>query len=132
MSETIAEFGCEVCCAPSAEAVWHDRATVFAHGTDVVDDSHFMVSTRRCRTCGQHFASIFTEFIDWKNGDDAQYLTLLPVTPPEADALAAGTLTPFRLGTLGAGRRYLNHDRPSGGPSRVYWRTGPFMVVEGH
>src|SRR5690554_2246946 len=35
-------------------------------------DDHFRVALRRCNACGQRFLSVFTELIDWNDGDDSQ------------------------------------------------------------
>lgn len=128
-------FGCDRCYGDDADAV----ARYFSSGgleTDhmVVDDSHFIVSQRRCTACDQTFVSIFTEFVDWSGGDDAQYQDIVPVTPEEADAvLAHGDPADTRfLGSLGAGRRRLAWDWPTGGRQRFGWRSGEFEVQEGH
>jgi hypothetical protein len=129
------QFGCPQCYGDDAEAT---AAFVHAGGlvTDraVVDDSHFIVSLRRCSACGQAFVSIFTEFVDWSGGDDAQYRDVVPVTPDEVGTLLdQGERLDLRfLGSLGEGRRRLSGDWPSGGAKRVNWRTGAFRVQEGH
>ncbi|GAA4732982.1 hypothetical protein [Phytohabitans rumicis] len=100
----------------------------------VVDDSHFIVSLRHCAACAQAFVSILTEFVDWTGGDDAQYRDIVPVTPEEAATVRAqGERVDLRfLGSLGAGRRRLSSDWPTGGGRRLAWRTGEFWVREGH
>ncbi|MFI5531987.1 hypothetical protein ACIA8O_25985 [Kitasatospora sp. NPDC051853] len=101
--------------------------------TMIRDDSHFIVSVKRCGLCSQAFVSVFTEFVDWASSQDAQYRTVLPITDAEADDLVAGRLSPHQVGALGNGRRHLQSDWPSGAkePS-VYWRSGAFGVHEGH
>jgi hypothetical protein len=42
------------------------------HIAGLVDESHFIVSIRRCVRCGQHFLIMFCERIDWADGDDPQ------------------------------------------------------------
>ena len=54
-----------------------------------VDEPHFDGKLGRCRSGGKQFVQIFTEFVDWADGDDPQYWDLLPLTDQEADALAA-------------------------------------------
>ncbi|MBD0689530.1 hypothetical protein [Streptomyces sp. CBMA123] len=125
-------FGCAECYGEDAQAVWARQREGFAYEAAVVADPHFAVSVRRCLACAQRFGWIRTEFTDWSGGDDASYLTVLPLTGREATALAVGTLAPLDLGPLGEGRRHLHHDRPSGGPDRLHWATGPFPVEEGH
>ncbi|MFJ9842508.1 hypothetical protein ACIRYZ_18895 [Kitasatospora sp. NPDC101155] len=132
MDEPGTGFGCAACCGEDAQKVWGRQREGFAHETAVVQDSHFTVSVRRCLACGQRFAWIRTEFTDWAGGDDASYVAILPLTDVEAAALTDGALAPLDLGPLGEGRRHLHSDRPSGGPARLHWGTGPFPVQEGH
>ena len=47
------------------------------------DDSHQMRSLKRCKKCGQLYFYEFKEFIDWKEGNDAQYRTYIPVEQKE-------------------------------------------------
>ncbi|MFJ3791447.1 hypothetical protein [Kitasatospora sp. NPDC090091] len=77
--------------------------------------------------------SVFTEYVDWVAGQDAQYRTVLPITDAEADDLTAGRLSLDRVGALGHGRRHLQSDWPSGAevPS-VYWGSGAFGVRVGY
>ena len=53
------------------------------HVADLIDESHFHVMILACPSCAQRFVSMFTETIDWVNGDDPQDSTLLPVTEAE-------------------------------------------------
>jgi hypothetical protein len=129
-----AQFGCPQCYGDDAEAA---AAYLQAGGLKteyaLIDDSHFIVSLRRCTQCGQMFVSIFTEFVDWSGGEDAQYRDVVPVTPAEAETVRAqGERVDLRfLGELGEGRRRLSTDWPTGGSKRVRWRTGTFRVQEG-
>ena len=43
------------------------------HEHTLIDESHFSISILRCPECSQRFVSIFTELIDWEDGDDSQY-----------------------------------------------------------
>ncbi|WP_131803600.1 MULTISPECIES: hypothetical protein [Pseudofrankia] len=54
----------------------------------IADESHFFGSVRRCRSCGQNYASIFCETVDWVDSDDPQYQLLIPVTATEVRSLA--------------------------------------------
>jgi hypothetical protein len=128
------EFGRSECCggddAEAAAAYCFSRLTTTHR---VVSDSHFGVSLRECPNCGQQFVVIFTEFVDWSGGDDAQYFDIVPLTGDEAAALVAEqNLDLGALGALGAGRRRLSVDWPTGAAKRTLWRTGPFPVTEGH
>lgn len=79
-----------------------------------------------CPGCAQRFVSVFTEIIDWKDGDDSQYWTVLPITESEAlDLVQQGhTLTEKKLNTLGRGRRCLRRDYPKGTVPCISWGVG--------
>lgn len=95
------------------------------HVAELIDESHFHVMALVCRACGQRFVSVFTEQIDWADGDDPQYWQLLPITKEESDRLCEGG-EPGRaaLEALGGARRCLMVDYPKGGPQKFYWSTG--------
>ena len=116
------DFGCERCWPATADAAWKARADL-ATEHDLIDESHFHAMIQACRRCSQRFVALFTETVDWADGDDPQYWTLLPVTTSEAATLAAqgGSVTEMELNALGVGRRCLRHDHPKGGPARSYW-----------
>jgi hypothetical protein len=118
------EFGCDRCWPSSAEAADAARRTLRIEA-ELVDESHFRITIRACPGCSQRFVSLFTEMIDWKGGDDAQYWTLMPVTQAEtADLVGGGSLSESALNTLAGGRRSLFHDHPTGKPARTGWGTG--------
>ena len=122
-----ASFGCERCWPDSAEAAAAANAGLKSVAR-LVDESHFGVSIRVCPACSQRYVSVFTETIDWADGDDPQYTTRLPITEAEAAALeSSGSNIEARLNALGPGRRSLRRDHPKGGPLRTYWSTG-FLV----
>jgi len=124
------EYGCALCFGEDAEAA---RAYLLASVQVLVDESHFGVSLRRCTACGQRFVHIFTEFVDWVDGDDPQYTELVPVTGEEAAELAAqGENVDLRaIEALGAGRRRLVMDFPKGGPRRVFFTVGALGIRPG-
>ena len=68
-----------------------DPAKALAAGygfvASVVDDSHFRLQIKRCERCGREFLFVFTEIIDWENGDDRQYFDLMPLTGEEVQTL---------------------------------------------
>ena len=52
------------------------------------DSSHFSRSLHRCRECGQLYFFEWSEWVDWEEGDDKSYATLVPVqTQEEIEAL---------------------------------------------
>ncbi len=118
-------FGCERCWPSAADAAEMARQTL-TREVDLIDESHFHVMIRACPSCSQRFVSVFTETIDWADGEDPQYWTLLPVTNEEASDLARPeiSLTETTLNALGRGRRSLRYYHPKGGQSRSFWATG--------
>ena len=121
-------FGCEDCWPADADAAWRARNSL-RHSEELIDESHFHVVLLACPQCNQRFISVFTETIDWIDGDDPQYWTLLPVTEPEADRLVQqrNTLNETKLNALGPGRRSLWRNHPKAVPARVLWGTGIFV-----
>jgi len=120
-----AKFGCERCWPADANAAQEARRTL-TQEADLIEESHFYVKIRVCPSCSQRFLSVFTETIDWEDGDDPQYWTLLPLTAAEAaDLIQQGSsLTEAALNALGRGRKCLWHDHPKGQEARSYWGTG--------
>ncbi|HEX8450842.1 MAG TPA: hypothetical protein VF647_02030 [Longimicrobium sp.] len=92
----------------------------------LIGESHFIVSLLTCPRCAQRYVSIFTETIDWTDGEDPQYWTLLPITAAEADGLIqrAASLDETTLNALGPERRSLRRDSPKDKPPRVFWESG--------
>lgn len=119
------EFGCGHCWPPSANAAWEARKGL-THVAELIDDSHFHVMILACPSCAQRFVSIFTESIDWADGDDPQYWTLLPITEAEAIDLVRHkeSLTETQLNALGPGRRCLQRDHPKATEPRIFWVIG--------
>lgn len=124
-------FGCTLCFGEvAAAAESHRRKSVHS----LIDESHFIVSIVRCEACHQQFVSIFTEFVDWVDGDDPQYRDVVPITDDEAtDLVRQGAAVDLHiLEALGAGRRRLVMSYPKGGARRVFWATGGLSVRRGH
>lgn len=120
------DFGCKRCWPSIADAAWEARKGL-TQVAEMIDESHFHVMILACPSCAQRFVSIFTESIDWKDGDDPQYSALLPITEAEAVDLVRrrDSLTEATLNALGPGRRSLQRDYPKEAtkPSN-YWGTG--------
>ena len=119
------DFGCERCWPPAADAAWQARGGL-THGADLIDESHFHVMILACPGCTQRFISVFTETVDWEDGDDPQYWTLLPITGAEAAELLhhRDSLPEIMLNALGPGRRALRFDHPKAAAPRIFWGTG--------
>jgi hypothetical protein len=95
----------------------------------LVDESHFSVSLRACAGCGQRFVQLFSERVDWVNGEDPQTIVVIPITPGESERLRGrGDVTEDELAALATGRRRLEIDHPSDGPRTVEWRSGPLVI----
>jgi len=125
------DFGCAACFRGSAPEVW--KAKPFVSVSRLVDDSHFTVDVMKCRTCGQPCVKVFTEFIDSQAGDDAQYWSVIPLTPIESGRLIAqGQKVNTKLiEAMSHGRRYLQADYPTGKNERVVWSVGPLWIMQG-
>ncbi|MBM4090244.1 MAG: hypothetical protein FJ276_12605, partial [Planctomycetes bacterium] len=61
-------FGCQHCWPAKAEAAWDARRGLNKQA-DLIDESHFHVMILACPRCSQRFVSIFTEMVDWADGD---------------------------------------------------------------
>ena len=129
--ESKEKFGCEQCWPPSAEVAWEASHTL-SHEADLIDESHFHIMIRSCSVCSQRFISVFTETIDWADGEDPQYWTLLPITVPEAAELIRrrGSLTENDINSLQSNRQSLRHDFPKGEAPRTFWAIG--ILVDAH
>ena len=119
------EFGCDLCWPADARAAWGARDGL-SRLRELIDESHFIVAILACPRCGQQYVSIFTEMIDWEDGNDPQYWTVLPITWAEAESLMrqGASLNEMSLNALGRERRSLRRDHPKAGPPRVFWGSG--------
>ena len=115
--------GCTECWPESADAAWEFRPQLVAEA-DLVDESHFYVTIRRCPRCSQRFMSVFAELIDWVAGEDPQYWSQIALTQAEAEYLVGFGIVDDTLRSVGPGRRCLRHDHPKSEPARSYWVTG--------
>lgn len=118
-------FGCVACWPADADTAW-SNLTAMKVEVDLLAESHFMVKLRGCRQCAQRFLTVFAETIDWDDGRDPQFWTVLPVTAAEAESLIAGEGSDAgaNLGPRALQRRSLCHDAPKAGPARSYWSLG--------
>jgi hypothetical protein len=122
-------FGCKRCWPSSAEAAWEARSQLRLE-EDLVDESHYHVMILTCSYCAQRFISIFTEEIDWVDGEDPQYWTVMPLTQQEAVDLGCrrGSLSDGELISLAPDRRSLQRDYPKGADKpRLFWATGVWV-----
>ncbi|HEY3470752.1 MAG TPA: hypothetical protein VGL47_36840 [Amycolatopsis sp.] len=130
----MSEFGCARCCGDDALTALAYCTTRLRETHRLVERSHFGVSLRECPECAQAFVAIFTEFVDWTGGEDAQFFDVVPLTAAEVTSLAAqgSGVDLVKLGALGSARRRLASDWPTGGEKTIAWRSGPLSVREGY
>jgi len=78
------------------------------------DDSHDSRRLIKCKQCGQLYVREFYETIDWKDGEDPQYVTYVPVAnETDADMVNKSGLRAFKL--------RLHIDWPKGEDRKIYW-----------
>lgn len=121
------DFGCPQCYGDDAEHAWAYYEDGLVVERELVGEPHFIVQLRRCAECGQRFVWVFTEAVDWEDGEDAQHRSIVPLSEDECQALEnlGGRVEAESLAALGAGRRYLVTDWPSGAQrSTIDWSTG--------
>ncbi len=126
-------FGCARCYGKDADAAWTFLSdSQWRHR--LVDKSHFDISIRPCPDCDQNYVWIFTEFIDWADGDDPQYWNVLPLTQEETETLAVQgeDVDHTQIEDLGSSRRYLVVNHPKGGPKSVFWGSGRLSITPGY
>lgn len=121
------EAGCARCAGPDAAAAW--TAMQARRLAARVEESHFSVRFTQC-SCGQRFAVVFTERIDWKGGEDDQTWLSLPVGADEHARLmaCAENDVPRLVTEIGRGRRFLVRSYPTGGALSAWWRDSGFAI----
>jgi hypothetical protein len=115
--------GCALCWPADAAAAWAARDRLGEDAT-VVEEPHFIVRILACAPCGQRFVSVTTEQIDWDDGEDPVQRILIPVTPAEAGAVAAGRGSAASIAAIVQSRRSLVQDWPKGEPAKIFWARG--------
>lgn len=122
-------FGCAQCWPKSANRAWEAFHFLIIEAR-LVDESHFTVYIRACPQCRQRFVSVFTETIDWIEGEDPQSWSILPITEVEFKRLSQdGLALPSTLNQLAPHRRSLRGDFPKGEHLRAYWSSGVFVAL---
>ena len=117
--------GCLRCWPATPEAAWHARRGLRELAM-WIDEAHLSVRGLQCVHCARRFISVFTESIDWINGDDAQTWTTVPVTADEFTRVEAALASSIEaaLRVVPAERRSLRRDHPSGGDDQIGWARG--------
>lgn len=115
-------FGCATCCPAEPESAWEARDRL-KRAAELIDDSHFHVMILKCPACWQEFVSVFAEMIDYVDGEDPQYWSLLPITKAESASLRA-RVSEAMLNSLGPDRRCLQRDHPKDAGSDLVLEPG--------
>jgi hypothetical protein len=128
MARPSKKAGCAFCWPSAADAAWKARDGL-TRTAELIDESHFHVMILTCPQCGQQFLSVFTEMIDWINGDDAQYWQVVPITKSESAKLIrrGSALTEIEINSVGSDRRSLVRNYPTGEGPCEFWGTGTIV-----
>lgn len=123
-------FGCGACFEGEAEAAW-ERVSLLSSVAELVDESHFDLSILACPKCGQRYLKVFTELIDWKDGDDSQASAIVPLAEEEPSQVQAWKDSPDlkKIEAWVAGRRFLRWIHPCGGETLTSWVDGGFVFM---
>ena len=122
MADLQQEFGCAKCWPASADNAY--RVTPgLSRVTELIDDSHYIVRVVSCAACGQRFLTVFTEMIDWDDGEDPCSRRRAPLTAQEAESLS-GEPSAQQLTALVGNRKCLAFDWPKDKPRAIYWTRG--------
>jgi len=114
--------GCEACWSSDAPAAFKIVCKV-PIAERLIDESHYIVLIRQCLHCSQRYLQMTTETVDWADGEDPIYRTIVPIDQGEYGRLT----TAVALGTgviesVAVGRQSLKYDFPKGQESpTVYW-----------
>jgi hypothetical protein len=126
---TDSAFGCQACFQGDAETTWKAMRN-FPVVERLIGESHFSVTVLACPECGQRCIRIFTETVDWADGQDPQYWSVVPLTVQESEELIGQGEHVDRhlVEAMGSDRRYLQVDYPKGRDLRAFWANGHLMI----
>jgi hypothetical protein len=68
-------------------------AEIFDEVESYEDSSHLTRALYKCKECGQLYFHEWYEWVDWENGNDKMYTTLIPVQTQEEIQALKGTDT---------------------------------------
>ena len=120
-------YGCAKCWPESADSAW-EACLRLNRQRELVDESHFHVMVLGCPECEQAFLWVFMESIDWDDGDDPQFWSVVPIDGEEREALYHATTSERDLQGIARGRRSLFRAAPKGAPQSNRWATGIVLV----
>lgn len=118
------KVGCQSCWAEEAAVAWQRVLRVPIEGY-LIDQSHYIVSIRNCSDCAQIYLQVMTETVDWQDGDDPSYRTVVPITGEDRAYLVFMSPPPKQMmEAMCRGRKSLQCDSPKGAESTVFWGEG--------
>jgi hypothetical protein len=78
-----------------------------------------------CPSCSQHYLQVTTETVDWKDGEDPIYRTIIPIDDAERTELTSSKRFDANvIEGVGVGRQSLEFDWPKNQEPSTYWSTG--------
>ncbi len=120
----MSDYGCEKCWSTEASEAWR-AVTNIPIQTYLIDESHYIVSIRVCPSCSQHYLQVTTETIDWSDGEDPIYRTIIPIDDAERTELTSSKRLDVNIiEGVGVGRQSLRFDRPKNQEPSTYWGKG--------
>jgi hypothetical protein len=120
----MSEYGCKQCWSSEASEAW-TAVTCVPIQAHLIEESHYIVSIRLCPSCSQHYLQVTTETVDWKDGEDPIYRTIIPIDDAERSELTSSKrLDTNVIERIGVGRQSLKFDWPKNQEPSTYWGTG--------
>ncbi len=118
--------GCERCFGTDAKLAWD--AIHSSTEASLISDVHFAVDIMAC-SCGQRFAVVFTERVNYRDGGDDLTWLALPITNDEHARVSrcGASSVASVLTELGVDRRFLVRNQ-AGGPVDAWWRSSGFSI----
>ena len=118
------KYGCEKCWSSDASEAW-GAVTGIPIQAYLIDESHYIVSIRVCPACSQHYLQVTTETVDWQDGEDPIYRTIIPIDDAERTELTSSTRPDANvIESVGVGRQSLKFDWQKNQEPSTYWDTG--------
>ena len=120
----MSEYGCGECWSSESSEAWRSVTNIPIQ-TYLIDESHYIVSIRVCPSCSQPYLQVTTETVDWKDGEDPIYRTIIPINDAERTELTSSErLDANVIEGVGVGRQSLSFDWPKNQEPSTYWGTG--------
>ena len=120
----MSQCGCDKCWSSEASKAWK-AVTSIPIEEYLIDESHYIVSIRNCPSCSQRYLQVTTETVDWKDGEDPIFRTIIPIDDEERASLTANSPPKTSvLEAIGPRRRSLKYAWQKGEEPTTYWGTG--------